>query len=92
MGYILFRLDPTYSRCPSCKASNTLHRSRARKFSEKLLKLTGIFKLYRCKSCGWRGIKSTLVITSESLKKLLYVILIAIAAGFIILQILKRFV
>jgi len=92
MGYILFRLDPTYSKCPSCKASNTLHRSRARNFSEKLLKLAGILKVYRCKNCGWRGIKSTLVITSESLKKLFYVILLAIAAGFIILQILQRFV
>lgn len=91
MGYILFRLDPTYSKCPSCNAINSLHRSRARKFSEKIIKVVGFLKIYRCKNCGWRGIRSTIVITSKSLKNFGYVLLMAVVAGLIIFQILKRF-
>jgi predicted RNA-binding Zn-ribbon protein involved in translation (DUF1610 family) len=67
---VLLRLDPSYRRCPSCGEVNTLRRSRAKNFFENTLKFSGIYKMYRCRKCNWRGPLSTVVVTSQTLKNL----------------------
>ena len=76
---IIFRLDPSYKKCPSCGEVNTLRRSRTKNILEDALKLTGVYKMYRCRKCNWRGSLSTIVITAQSMKNLsVYVILLAV--------------
>jgi phage FluMu protein Com len=88
---VIFKRNPLFAKCPSCKVANTLHRSRARGWQENFLKNFTFFKTYRCKQCGWRGYLSTLTVTSQSMKVLGFYLLLAATAGFIVLQVLKRF-
>lgn len=39
--------------CPQCGLN--LHRSRAKNFREKLIRLFTPYKAYRCHECRWRG-------------------------------------
>ena len=91
MKQILFLRDPGYAKCPSCKNVNSLHRSRARTTKEKLIKATKLYKIYRCKTCGWRGYLATIIITTKSIKHILMYLTIALVSGLIIREILKRF-
>ncbi|NCQ17291.1 MAG: hypothetical protein COZ80_08450 [Ignavibacteria bacterium CG_4_8_14_3_um_filter_37_9] len=91
MRQILFLRDPGYTRCPSCKNVSSLHRSRARSFKEKLIKATKLYKIYRCKTCGWRGYFATIVITKKDIKLFFMYGAIALLSGLIIREILKRF-
>jgi hypothetical protein len=88
---IMFRTDPEFARCRSCRQVNVLKRSHSRNWREAAVKNFLFLKTYRCRSCGWRGIIPTFTISSAALKSFLYYILIAAAAGFIAFQILKRF-
>lgn len=86
----IYKIDPTFHSCPSCKASGTIIRSHSRNLTEKLINKLSFYRHYRCKSCGWRGILSTIKITPTSLLVfLLYLIAISLSA-FITYQILKR--
>jgi len=86
---ILLRFDPSYNKCPSCGEVNTLRRSRTKNLWENILKATGIYKMYRCRKCNWRGALSTIVVTAQSLKNLVsYLVVLAITL-FIILQVIK---
>ena len=88
---LVFR-NPQFGTCPDCKKTGTLHRSRSRNMFEQIVRGTTFMKTYRCKECGWRGFKSTFIVTRKSLKNIaLYAILIAITA-FIAKYILSRFV
>ncbi len=87
---IVFRRDPTYGKCPGCGKYNTLRRSRTRNIRESILKLTTIYKVYRCRDCGWRGFLSTLTITSQTFKNLLIYIGLAVLTAIIIMQVLPR--
>jgi len=58
---------------------------------EKLIKATKLYKIYRCKSCGWRGYLATIIITTKSIKIFFWYVLIALLSGVIIREILKRF-
>jgi len=89
---LIFRKNPLYERCPSCESLNSLRKSRPRKLSEKLIKYLSVFAPYRCKKCGWRGYRARFILTKQSLKNGLLYILLIIFAGFIVYQILKRFV
>lgn len=91
MRQVLFFRDPGYAKCPSCKSVNSLHRSRARSAKEKLIQVTKLYKMYRCKSCGWRGALATIILTKKMLKLLFMYIVIALVSGVIIREILKRF-
>lgn len=90
-GFI-FRKNPLYERCPSCALPNTLRKSRPRKMRERLIKKLTFFAPYRCKKCGWRGFRTRIVLTIQSIKDGLLYILLIIFAAFIVYQILKRFV
>ncbi len=67
---VLLRLDPSYKRCPSCRDVNTLRRSRAKNLFENILKFTGIYKVYRCRKCNWRGPLSTIIVTKNTVKNI----------------------
>ncbi|MCX7875826.1 MAG: hypothetical protein N2321_06615 [Melioribacteraceae bacterium] len=78
---ILFYRNPQFSKCPSCKSIGTLHRSRARNMWEQIVRKTSFIKTYRCKECGWRGFRSTLIFTKKSLKTIIvYIVLMALTA------------
>ncbi|MGB8320398.1 MAG: hypothetical protein WCE54_19860 [Ignavibacteriaceae bacterium] len=89
---ILLRRNPLYEKCPSCSAPNSMRRSRSRNAYENIIKHTTFFKTYRCAKCGWRGYLSNFSITADSVKSLVLYLVLAIAAGYIVLQLLKRFV
>jgi len=73
--------NPQLSRCPSCTALATLHRSRARNMWEQIVRKTTFYKTYRCKECGWRGFRSTITFTRKSLKAIIiYASLILLTA------------
>lgn len=77
---ILFKRDINSIKCPSCKKYHSLRRSHSRDTKEKIFNYLTFRKLYRCKSCGWRGYKFKVVITKKSLKNiLLYIILILLS-------------
>ncbi len=42
------------TRCPSCDGSR-VHRTVCRSFTERALKRLTRRRLFRCRSCGWRG-------------------------------------
>lgn len=74
---VILRLDPSYKKCPSCGEVNVLRRSRTKNIFENLLRLTKIYKMYRCRKCNWRGALSTVIITTQSFKNLsVYVIIL----------------
>ncbi|MCK6605986.1 MAG: hypothetical protein L6Q59_13900 [Ignavibacteriaceae bacterium] len=89
---ILIRRDPAFSKCPSCGKYHTLRRSQTRNLIEGFLKKATIFKPFRCNNCGWRGFKSTITLTWESVRNVALYAGFAILVGFIVLEILKRFV
>jgi hypothetical protein len=78
---VLFHRNPQFAKCPSCKAVGTLHRSRAKTMIEQILRRITFLKTYRCKTCGWRGYRSTLILTRKSVKNLvIYITLILLTA------------
>ncbi len=81
---VLLRLDPSYKRCPSCGDVNTLRRSRAKNFYENVLKVTRVYKMYRCRKCNWRGPISTLIITKQTLRNLAIYIAMVLLTLFIV--------
>ncbi|MDT3696574.1 MAG: hypothetical protein ROY99_09290 [Ignavibacterium sp.] len=87
---VIYRVNPTYNSCPSCKASGTLGRSHNRNLKEKLISKFSIHKYYRCKQCGWRGALRVIRFTQASVTVLLLYLLLIFAIGFITQQILKR--
>ncbi|MGE5401551.1 MAG: hypothetical protein ACM3S2_14210 [Ignavibacteriales bacterium] len=82
--------NPTFDRCPSCRKTGVLHRSRTRNIKEAIVKKVSPYGLYRCKDCGWRGYRAKVTFTSRSLVNLFYYGLIILAAGFVVWSILKR--
>lgn len=89
---ILVNKNPAYEKCPSCHKANVIRRSRARNNKEKLVKAFTFYRMFRCTSCGWRGYRSTITITIGSLQRLMMYIASLLILGFIILEILKRFI
>ncbi|KAB2907252.1 MAG: hypothetical protein LC102_10330 [Ignavibacteriales bacterium] len=87
-----FRKDASFSKCPSCKQYNTLRRSKTRNIFETIVKGGTWFKVYRCSNCGWRGYKSTFVLTRDNLKMLGIYIIIAFATGFAVKFIIQKFI
>lgn len=85
-----YKINPTLGSCPSCKSAGTLKRSHSRNMYEKILHKITIYKMYRCKCCGWRGYLKTIAITSTSFLILLLYLTLISGAALITYQILKR--
>ncbi|CAG0938033.1 hypothetical protein BROC_00081 [Candidatus Brocadiaceae bacterium] len=86
---IIFQKDPTYYPCPKCGKINVLKRSRPRSLSEKVIRASTFWKIYRCHNCSWRGYRSRVMITWQSFFTLMVYIIVALLAGLIVLQYLK---
>lgn len=69
---VIYNRNPLYEKCPECKKPGTLHRSRPRKFSEKLAKYLSLYRVYRCNSCGWRGYRFLFTFTWNSVKAIAF--------------------
>ena len=90
MKKILSPTNPALGKCPDCKKTGTLRRSKARSTKETLIKNFSFYKTYRCRECGWRGYMPMLNFGVDSIKTLGFYILVAIIAAFIIRFILMR--
>jgi len=88
---ILFRRDADFQKCPDCQTSGSLRNSRSRNFLEAVIKRVTFFKIYRCRKCGWRGYRSSLVFTFGSFKILLLYLVIAVICGFVVRMVINRF-
>jgi predicted RNA-binding Zn-ribbon protein involved in translation (DUF1610 family) len=87
-----FRRDATFSKCPSCTQFNTLRRSKTRSAIEGAIKNLTWFKVYRCTNCGWRGYKSTFILTIDGVKLIATYLIIALLTGFAVKYVIQRFV
>jgi len=87
---ILLRVDPLFTRCPSCKLPNKLKYSHSRNFMEAFVKRTTFFKMCRCENCGWRGYLTTFTMNSKSYKYLFIYVGLIIIVAFLVSLILKR--
>jgi uncharacterized protein with PIN domain len=87
---ILVRFNPQYGRCPQCKTVGHLRRSRSRNMREQILRKTGILKIYRCSECGWRGFRSTLVITKKSIRMAFFYIILILLTVMIASTVIKK--
>lgn len=84
--------DASLDTCPECKTAGALRRSRARNFRENIIKRSKIFNIYRCRECGWRGVKTSFSFRKISLKVILFDILLILISALIIRYIIIRFV
>ena len=83
----IFRLQ-----CPSCPGDSSLRISRPRNSKEKLLRFITFFEIYRCKKCGWRGLKINFLFQVSTLKKILFYLFLMALASIIVYNILKYIV
>jgi predicted RNA-binding Zn-ribbon protein involved in translation (DUF1610 family) len=82
--------DPSFDPCPSCGKIATLRRSRTRSTKEWFFKGLLFFSYYRCRDCGWRGKRSTVMLKIKSFKLILIYIIVAIVIGELIWFILNK--
>ena len=87
---IIFKIDPTFSKCSNCGQFYKLRHSHSRNLKEKLILQLTFLKLYRCKNCGWHGYKSTFILTKQSFGYFIFYIFIAILSGFVVFVVLKK--
>lgn len=80
---VLIHRNPQFARCPQCKSVGTLHRSRSRNMYEQIVRRITFFKTYRCKECGWRGFRSTLIFTKKSVRNIILYATIIILTAFV---------
>lgn len=85
--------DPSFDKCPECGNLATLRRSRAQSFFENVVKSTALFNYYRCRSCGWRGVRAKFSLKKISIKNVVIyfglMIFVALLTRFIITRFIK---
>jgi predicted RNA-binding Zn-ribbon protein involved in translation (DUF1610 family) len=85
--------DPSFDKCPECGSVATLRRSRPQNTIESLVKSTGLFNYFRCRNCGWRGIRSNFSLKKISVKNafvyLALMLFVALLTRFIITRFIK---
>lgn len=91
LSKVLIHRNPQYGKCPACKKTGTLHRSRSHNIFEQIVQLVSIIKIYRCKECGWRGFRSIIVITKKSVKSIFVYLVLILFAAFIVRYIILQF-
>lgn len=89
---VLIHRNPQFGRCPKCKSAGTLHRSRTQNMFEQIIRRTTFLKTYRCKECGWRGFRSTLIFTKKSIRQIIIYMMMIVVAAFIIRYLILNFV
>ena len=69
--------------CPVCKTTGSLQRSHAKNMFEQIVRKITLFKLYRCKECGWRGFKITVSFSRKFFQRILFYVLLMLIAALI---------
>ncbi|MFA7228990.1 MAG: hypothetical protein WC061_08140 [Melioribacteraceae bacterium] len=78
---VFIPFNPLFGVCPECSRTGTLHKSRSRTMTEQIIRRVTFFRTYRCKECGWRGYRSTIITTKKSYRTIaVYLLLIAFTA------------
>jgi hypothetical protein len=86
------RKDSLFDQCPKCSSAGSLRRSRGRNVLEQAVKKSGFLNIYRCRECGWRGIKAHFSLRSISFKKILFYIFLMLVSAYIIKYLLLKFI
>lgn len=89
---LTFYKDSVFDKCPECKSIGVLRRSKARSTFEHIVKISKVWNIYRCRHCGWRGVKANFSLKKLSFKTLLIYTTIIIICAYLIRYILTRFV
>lgn len=89
---IFINRNPYFSRCPECKKMGSLHRSRSRNMIEQIIRRITFYKTFRCKECGWRGYRSSVIITKRSFKNIVTYLILILVTAFLARFLLLRFV
>ncbi len=90
MGEISFRRDAAFDKCPRCKAVGKLRRSRAKTPFEQGVKKLGIFNYYRCRECGWRGVRFSFGFGKISIKTVLLYLGLMLATAVLVKFIIQK--
>ncbi|PKL87662.1 MAG: hypothetical protein CVV23_14270 [Ignavibacteriae bacterium HGW-Ignavibacteriae-2] len=85
------RKDAVFDTCPQCNSVAKLRRSRAQGFFERLVKKSGFLNMYRCTSCGWRGIKSNFSIRKIKPKIIFYYLILMLFVAIIVRFVVIKF-
>ena len=72
-----------YGVCPACKTIGSLKRSHSKNMFEQVIRKLTLFKPYRCKECGWRGLKFGVAFSKKFYKRMFYYVLLMVMAGLI---------
>lgn len=84
--------DPSFDKCPECGSVATLRRSRPKSFFESIVKSTAIFNYYRCRNCGWRGIRANFSLKKISWKNAIIYLGLMMIVAFLTRFIITRFI
>jgi hypothetical protein len=87
---VFYKTYPETSRCVSCSKIGRIRRSRSRNLLESLIKMTNIWGIYKCRECGWRGIKSKISMNSNSIFTLILYLIIIVSVAYILIKILNK--
>jgi predicted RNA-binding Zn-ribbon protein involved in translation (DUF1610 family) len=90
MGEISFKKDATFGECPECKSIGKLRRSRAKSPFEQGIKKLGVFNYYRCRECGWRGVKFGLGFGKITFKTVLLYLGLMLATAVIVKFVVQK--
>ena len=88
------RKDGIFDKCPECNSIGVLRRSRAHNYYENMIIKSCMVNIYRCRECGWRGIKSNFSLKKISPKVILlylfFILFVAVFVRFIIQRFVMR--
>jgi len=85
----IFKKNPSFENCPSCKNYNTLYRSHSRNILDFIIKNLTPYRKYRCVHCGWRGYLSTFKFSKSALKGILLYSLLTFIIVIVVREILN---
>ncbi len=85
------RRDAMFDRCPDCEAIGALRRSKARTTWEQVVKRSKFWNIYRCRECGWRGIRSNFSVKRISMKTVFFYLFLMFVTAYIVKFVIGRF-
>jgi len=87
---IFFKTFPETSKCPSCGKLGTIRRSRTKNLWEAALKASKTANLYKCRECGWRGIRKKYTVNKYSFITVVFYTLLIVSVAYVIRQVLMK--
>ncbi len=90
MSVSSFKKDASFDKCPKCGAVGKLRRSRAQSTKEQIVKKIGLYNYYRCRECGWRGVRSSFRLGITSFKTILLYLFLMFATAMVVRFIVQK--